>query len=361
MNKKKILFYINTIDCGGAERVMTNLSRQFAKAGYSVIFATSYQVETEYKLPNSVTRLNIGDSSLNRTRIYKNILLLHRLRKIIKEEKPELLITFLAEPNIRGLLATMGLSTKTLISVRSIPEMEYRGAIRGLLAKLLLPRADGCVFQTKEAMKWFPKRLQKKSRVIMNPINSDYYDVVRNPQNNLIVTCGRLSEEKNYQMLIRAFSKVSNIIGDAKLFIYGKGNQEPELQMLIDELELSDKAFLKGQTNDVKVALSEADLFVLSSDYEGLPNALMEAMAVGVPCISTDCHCGGPREIIEDGINGFLIPVNEEEALVSAIINLLSDSQAKNMVSEKARDMARRFCEQEIFSEWKGYVESITE
>ena len=127
------------------------------------------------------------------------------------------------EPNFRAILATRGLPVKTLISVRNDPNKEYAGRLGTFVGKALLPMADGCVFQTREAQAWFPEKLQKKSKIIYNAVKEDFYHIERKPNHEEIVTCGRLTEQKNHAMLIAAFAEVAKQRPNATLRIYGEG------------------------------------------------------------------------------------------------------------------------------------------
>jgi glycosyltransferase involved in cell wall biosynthesis len=289
----------------------------------------------------------------------RNYTRIRKLREIIKKESPDVLITFMGEPNFRGIIATMGTSTKNIISVRNDPNKEYAGRLNHFIAKHLLPIADWCVFQTRDAQKWFPVKLQKKSNIIINAVDPSFYEAHRKPKKNLIVSCGRLSNQKNQKLLIQAFNRIKERVPDAKLYIYGEGALENSLLELIDSYGLQKRILLKGQINNVKDALSEADLFVLSSDYEGMPNALMEAMAVGLPCISTDCPCGGPRELIEDGVNGMLVSVGDVESLSKAIVKVLEDVDLKEHLAIGAKEKALQFKPSKIFNEWEKCVNGI--
>lgn len=170
-----------------------------------------------------------------------------------------------------------------------------------------------------------------------------------------IVTCGRLTEQKNHRLLIDAFAEVQKIYPFATLKIYGEGVLREKLQNQIDSLNLNEKVFLMGATNDVAKALQTADLFVLSSDYEGMPNALMEAMAAGVPCISTDCPCGGPRELFGEDASDKLVPCNDSAQLAEAICKVLETT--KDGMTEKRH--AETFKPDRVNQMWKDYVHDI--
>lgn len=355
----KILFYINVIQRGGAERVMVNLANQFDKDGYKIIFVTSFRVGDEYILNKSVKHLSLENVKINQSKIKRNISRILKLRMICKTEKPDIMISFMAEPNIRALFATMGLPVKNLVSVRNDPNQEYAGKLLHFLGKVLLPFADGCVFQTEDAKNWFPKRLQKKSRIIYNSVAPDFFKAVRKPIKHCVVVCGRLECQKNHMMLIKAFEGVIKKYSDAMLWIYGDGTLKESLENYLRENGLCENIFLKGITDNVPEALAEADVFVLPSDYEGMPNALLEAVAMGIPCISTDCPCGGPKMIIEDKKNGLLVPVGDKEKMKRAIMYLFSDNELKNSLGAEAGKRAKEFAPDIVYEQWKRYILKI--
>jgi len=356
---KKIMFYINRISDGGAERVVVNLASQFSEAGFETIVVTSFRTLDEYVLDERVKRYSLENEQIEQSRIKRNISRIRKLRNICKEEMPDVLISFMAEPNFRALIATWGLRIKNIISVRNDPNMEYAGKLGRFVGKILLPFADGCVFQTDEAREWFPSKLQNKSKIIFNAVKEDFFEVERKPIENRIVTCGRLVEQKNHKMLIDAFANINKEIDNVSLHIYGDGNLRDFLESYIKHRNLQDKVVLKGNTANVQEVLANAEIFVLSSDYEGMPNALMEALAVGVPSISTDCPCGGPRMLISNEINGILVPVKDVEALSSALRKLLINKLLAKQMGERAKEKANDYQPKKIFLQWKDYVEKV--
>ena len=351
----KIAFYINDINGGGAERVMVNLANYLSEIGREVVFVTSYRAANEYKLSSKVKRISIENNQINQSRFKRNLSRVLALRKICKNEKPSVLVTFMAEPNFRGIIGTLGLPVKTIVSVRNDPNREYAGKIGRFVGKWILPIADGCVFQTKEAQEWFPERLQRKSTIIFNAVKEEFFNIERKPVAGEIITCGRLEVQKNHKLLIDAFAEVVKKHPYARLKIYGEGSLRNVLQEQINKLGLHDKAFLMGATNDVAKALQTADLFVLSSDYEGMPNALMEAMAAGVPCISTDCPCGGPRELFGALLHENLTECNSISQLENKISNNLSSCDK----GIKEKEASKLFNFKHINSLWKNYIKNI--
>ncbi len=353
---KKIMFYINAIHDGGAERVMVNLAKYFSENGYDTSLVTSFRDTWEYPLASTVRRLSLEETEIKQSRIKRNLSRIKKLRDLCKSEKPDMLISFMREPNFRAILATRGLPVKTLVSVRNDPNKEYAGKLGWFVGKVLLPMADGCVFQTSDAQKWFPERLQKKSKIIYNAVKEDFYNVVRKPVRGEIVTCGRLTEQKNHALLIDVFAKVQKDYPFTTLKIYGEGELREKLQEQIVNLHLEDKVFLMGATNDVAKALQTADLFVLSSDYEGMPNALMEAMAAGVPCISTDCPCGGPKELLNGAEQKTLVPIGNTVRLSEKMEEYLSEEHPRYNMMKK---LAQKFNPEIINQQWKNYVDSL--
>jgi glycosyltransferase involved in cell wall biosynthesis len=182
--------------------------------------------------------------------------------------------------------------------------------------KYLYKKADGFVFQTEDAAKYFEGIIKCDSKIIPNPINPKFIkEPYKGEREKNIVTVGRLESQKNQKMLIEAFGKIESKYPEYSLLIYGDGSKKEELQDLIKEKGLENKVILKGKIDDVENVIDKAKMFVLSSDYEGMPNALMEAMALGLPCISTDCPCGGPRYLMENGKSGLLVPVGNSDAM----------------------------------------------
>ena len=360
MQQKRLMFYINTLGTGGAERVMSQLANHFCRNGYEVYLVTSFPVEDEYPVDKSVLRYSLEAQALSQSRLMRNISRITKLRKLCKDIKPHVLVSFMQEPNFRAILATAGLPVKTVISVRNDPNREYSGKLGRLIGKYILPRADGCVFQTAQAQAWFPKKLQEHSAIILNEVSESFFETKRTASNH-VVTLGRLNNQKNHTMLIQAYSRIAEKYPGQNLLIYGKGENAEKLQQLIQELNLQNRVMLMGPTNQVHDVLSKAGVFVLSSDYEGMPNALMEAMAVGVPCISTNCPCGGPEMLIQDRINGLLVPVDDAEAMADALDNLLSAPQTAQTLGEQARKDARRYAPEKIFQEWKAFIDRYIE
>lgn len=353
---KKILFYINILELGGAERVMTNLANRFSQGEYEVILVTSYAAEKSYETYSGVKRVVLSGEQLS-GRLKKNFYLTHSLRKLIKREQPNVVISFMAEPNFRAILATMFLkNVKTIVSVRNDPAKEYSGKLLDHLAKMFFSFADGIVVQTKDVMEWLPSKLRNKAIVLRNQVADIFFETQGRDDRHGIFTVGRLEKQKNHAMLIRAFEKIKDET-DENLFILGEGSLRGELEQQIEALKLKDRVFLCGTVSNVNEKIANAALFVLPSDYEGLPNALMEAMAEGLLCVSTDCPCGGPRELIREGDNGFLIPVGDEDAMAQAISEIFRMEQSqREHIRMAGKETANEFRGTRVFKKWEQFI-----
>lgn len=356
---KKILFYINTIHQGGAARVMVNLANKFAEQGYPVFLVTSFNETNEYSLNDNVTRIFLEEKNTNQSFIKKNLTRTYKLRQICKKEKPDIIISFLPEPNFRAIIASMFLGIRTLISVRNDPNREYRSRINKIMARLLYPLASGCVFQTEDARAWFSKRIQKKSKIILNHVDEKFFKINFEGKRENIVTVGRLEPQKNHKLLIESFARIADKFPVDKLMIYGDGSQRQYLEQLAKKLGLDERIMFNGATLDIQDRIKNAKLFVLSSDFEGLPNALMEAMTLGLPVISTNCPCGGPKMLIDHNNNGLVVNMDNVGEMATAMERVLGNASFAESLSLNARSASKNFEPNKVFKIWESYVGEI--
>lgn len=355
----KVLFYINTLSDGGAERVLTNVANYFVSQGHETVVVNTFQTPNEYPLDEKATHLYLEKDEKASGFWARNYQRIKKLREVLKQEKPDVAISFMLEPNFRLTMASLGLRQKKMVSLRINPECEDKGIKGRFLLRFPFYCADGVVFQTEYAQNYFGAHIKKHSRVIVNPVNSLFYGEQYKEERKDIVTAGRLCERKNQRMLIDAFSKVADEVSD-NVLIYGEGDSREMLQNRIDELGLKERVFLMGNEPKLYEKLKSAKLFVLPSDYEGLPNALMEAMALGIPAISTDCDGGGARMLIEHGKNGFLIPKRDTDALektMRKVLNLSDEERAK--IGVKARETAEGFRYETVCQKWEDYARAL--
>ncbi len=361
---KRIALFISSLQKGGSERVMVNLAEYFHKQKYDVILVTQYKKEVEYDISPEIRRVysEPDESQLQGGRIKNFIVRFAALREIWSAYKPDIILSFLGKNNLMAIATAALLPSKVVVSVRGEPTMEYESKLMQRLAKLVFRFADGVVLQTKQAMEFFPKAVQKKSKILSNPLNPQFlnckYDGERE---DIIVATGRLDDNKNHAMLIHAFAKIANEYPNMKLVIYGEGELREMLTSLAAEKELSDRILMPGNVSDVAEKICKAKIFTLTSNTEGMPNSLMEAMALGIPVVSTDCPCGGPATLIEDGVNGLLVPVGDAYALSDAFRKLLSDEQLAQNISNEAHHITETLAPDKVNKEWEEYLVSVSD
>ncbi len=354
----KILFYISTISFGGAGRVMSCLANQFAVAGDDVALVTVCKEDREYLLNEAITRYTLTDGENSGNKITKNLKFISNTRKICKEFKPDVAVSFLREPNFRFLLGTVGMRFKKIVSVRCDPPREYPTKLLQIAAKNLYKFTDGVVFQTPDARDWFGKKIRDNSEIIFNQVDERFFDAKFEGERKGIVTAGRIDPIKNHAMLVDAFSKIADKT-DENLYIYGEGRLRKPLEEQIARRGLTDRVFMPGNTDDIIGTVGSARLFVLSSDYEGLPNALLEALAMGVPSISTDCPCGGPRMVMKDGENGLLAPIKDADVFAEKMMWALEHPDEMEKMGQCAAEKAQAFQPDRVYQMWRDYIEKV--
>ncbi len=362
---RKILFHLNCLEQGGAERVVSNLANQFAGEKYEVIVATEWQGENEFSLDPRVRRIHAGltPADEKKNRAVKVLLRAKYLRQVIKREAPDIVIAFAHKAIYRALAATIGLKTPVIISVRTDPVGHYDTLADKILIPVLYPGAAGCVFQTEGQRDFFPMYVRKKSRIILNPINPKYIGMERPAvRTKEVVHSGRLVDFKNQPLLINAFIKVHEKHSDYTLKIYGgdsfDGTKEI-LEDIIDKNNAGEYVKLMGASDTLERDLVNGALYAFTSDWEGLPNALLEAMALGLPIVATDCPCGGPRTVMTDGVNGLLIPIMNEGALVEAMCRLIENPEFAESLGEQAGKISEKANGQAVIAQWRDYINEL--
>lgn len=356
---KRIALYISSFQKGGAERVMANLAEYFHERKYDVILVTQYKDENEYRISQEMRRVySEPDKELLQGGRIKNFRVRFRtLRDIWKAYKPDVILAFLGKNNLMAVATAAFLPSKVVVSVRGEPTMEYEGKLMQRIAKLVFRFADGVVLQTEQARAFFPKAVRKKSVILPNPLDPQFLNrEACEEREDLIVAAGRLDENKNHAMLIHAFAKIAEEYPKVKLVIYGEGVLRETLTALVEEKGLGDRVSFPGAVSDVAGHICKARIFTLTSNTEGMPNSIMEALALGIPVISTDCPCGGPAALIENGENGLLVPVGDAFALADAFRRILEDRGFELRLRENARKITDRLAPDKVNREWEAYL-----
>ena len=343
--KKNVLFILGSFNRGGAERVISVISRQLAEEGYGVTILLLLQYKVDYEMHKDIRIIDLSGN--DKSRLLHTFFWIKNIRKHVKESNPDSIVAFFARINILTILACLGLKKKLIISERNDPQHDGRGFMVNVATRVLYPLADKVVFQTKRVSSYFP--YLSNATIIFNPISVS--SVSKNTNLKKIVTVGRLTVQKNQKLLIESFSEVLKKYPNIILEIYGDGEKREELKYIIKTLGVSNNVIFKGNILNVHEAIADAGLFVLSSDYEGLSNALMEAMMMGLPCISTTC--AGSDELISDGKNGILVPVGDKEKMTTAINLLLNNDVLRLSLGKQAKIDSENYSVDKIYKKWK--------
>ena len=358
--KDKILFVNSRLSDGGAERVMTLLANEFANHYDVSMILVREKREEIYQLDSRIEKIQLeyGNSGTIRRQL-KRVLY---VRKYIREIDPNLVISFVEDINVVTLLACIGLNKKIIVSERCNPKSNigFVGTfVRSFIQKFIYLLADKVIFQTEYAKSCFSLKIQKRSVVIPNPVNPEIPEPYTGMRNKEIVAVGRYEKQKNFPMLIEAFAKFVKEHLDYKLTIYGEGPLRSEYKLLLNELGISEKVNLAGYVSDVNNKMKSAMMYVSSSDYEGISNSMIEALAMGVPTICTDCPVGGARMMINDGKNGLLTPVGDVESLYEAMSKVADDEKLTQVLAENAIKIRENYSIEKIFKMWLGAIKDV--
>ncbi len=350
---KKIAFIIGSMEGGGAERVISVISEMYAKNNYNVHLIVFRKTDNLYYISPKV---KVHYLSENEGRIKRNVKLSFELIKEMMKINADVYISFCILENCMSCVCNIFARKKLIISERNAPKNEKLSLRLRVMRKLFYRIADGFIFQTQEAKECYPQSIQAKSTVIPNPIKNNLPEKTNYNKSNKIVAVGRLVIQKNYPMLIKAFSFVVNKHPEYELFIYGKGPLENELKKLVIDLNIQKSVHFMGFINNVHEVIVDADMYIMSSDYEGMPNALMEAMAMGIPSISTDCPSGGPRILIVNGVNGILIPVKDEIKLSIEINRMIEELDIRINIGSCSKQIKKEYSKEVIYNLWERYT-----
>ena len=344
---------------GGAEKMIIKLANAMADRGHSVILVGIAKNRARYKISNNVEYIFLHETT--GFKVWKILNRYRKLKKCIDDKKPDLTVHFWMQSAY--LCAFMGrkYAQKAIYAERGDPyDKEFNGII-GKLRTYTFKRIQGFVFQTKGARDFFNESLRSKSVIINNPVSitaSDSLDAKMKEKR--IVNIGRYHEQKNQILLIEAISLLPHDLDEYTVHIYGEGALKTYLQKRIDDLNLKDSIKLMGTSNDVISEIKDASLFVLTSDYEGMPNALIEAMALGLPCISTDYSPqGGVRELISNGKNGIVVPCNDPEKLSKAITYILRNKEKAARMGKEATKISGKLNPKLIWEQWELFFERM--
>jgi glycosyltransferase involved in cell wall biosynthesis len=335
----KILLVIPTMTQGGAERVMSVLANDWADKGHDIVLVLLAKGEKAYSLRENIKIIELGFENRGKlTRIFDELKIFFSLRKILKTESHDFVLSFMAKYNSFTLLAASFVNLNVYVSDRNNPKNKLP-LFTSLLRKLTYKHAQGIIAQTALAKEIIKKETGNKNiEIIPNPIKviNFYNDVKRE---KIILNIGRLHSQKGQIYLLEIFAKVKS--ADWKLVILGSGHLLESLQMKAKELQIEDQVDFRGNVSNVDEWYARSSIFAFTSLYEGFPNALAEAMAAGLPCISFDCETG-PSELIKDAENGYLVPVRDLDAFTDKLELLMRNNELRKKIGNEAMELREK-------------------
>ena len=358
-----IALITNSIGYGGVEKIVN--------------FVASYLSERE----NSVTILNLDavpdyvnkheqtfDDRVKVVTFKKSAHKKHfsRIRHIIsaiRENHIDVMVAFTMFPNFYAKIASLFTGVPSIMSERGDPNATFTRSLKDRVIYWVVNSSKGAVFQTKEASMFYAKSLCKRGVVIPNPIflkGAEVPIVSMQNRRKTVVSVGRFQNvQKRYDIMLEAFQKFSQIHPDYLLKLYGSGEDEALICKWIEELGITNKVKIMGAIKEPMKHIYDEGMFLITSDYEGIPNALLEAMAVGLPVVATDCSPGGARLLIRNGENGQIVPVRDSNAIAKALSRYADDKIFAAQCGNNARQVLQTFSPVVIGELWESYIKKI--
>lgn len=355
--KKEIVFLMSSLGMGGAERVVVSLANWIVtNTDSNVTILKFIDEKSSYPLNDKIRIIDMPKSNKNR---FLNIVDRYNFcKKEFSNIEPDIIISFF---NKTQLYAYLSKPKKTVLIGSERCNVLELSFYEKLFSKAIAKKCDGFIFQTERVKKYYPKKVRKNSTVIYNAIsNQKAIDASKKNylKENIITAMGRLNPQKGFDILIKSFKKVVSEFPNYKLLIYGEGEEREKLQSLINSLSLENNVKLCGNDKDAIYTVAKSKIFVLSSRFEGMPNALIEAMATGTACISTDCDFG-PRELIENNHNGILVPIDDEKVLAEKIIYLLKNDITREDLGNNAKSILTKLDSETIYKKYYDYLSKV--
>jgi len=362
----RLVFAISSLDMGGAQRVAVNLIREWQARGWKITLVVTFSgggSSSFYDIPAGVEIVYLADLVKSRWggRIAGQLRRVFALRRLIKARQADRVVAFVTDANLFAIAASLGLGIKVIVSERNYPPAEGGSRLYGKIRLLLYPYADRVVMQTSRGLEWVARAIPKaRGMAIANPVvlplptSLPTLDptVLLDAETRLILAAGRLVPEKGFDVLIDAFARCCDRQSRWQLAIVGEGPERPALEQRIAAAELIGRVHLFGPAGNIADWYQRAEIFALSSRYEGFPNTLLEAMAHGCAVVSFDSDTG-PADMIVTGENGLLLGRSPDaDTLAQALTTLKTDDRQRQSLANAARVVTRRFSMAAILAQW---------
>jgi glycosyltransferase involved in cell wall biosynthesis len=358
----KIMLVVSSMGSGGAERVAATLVNSWAQRGDSVTLVITYSGRGScfYPLSDNVRCVYLADLVKQGARPLHYLARFCALRSLIRESDPDVVVSFLTNVNIAVILASRGLGIPVIACEHIDPSADGRSALLNLMCRFIYPSASLLTLLTDNMVVPFKKMVPhvKRIEVVPNPLPDELLllqpQAVERGARRRLIAVGRLNTQKQFDLLIAAFATLAVDFADWDLWIWGEGPERASLEAQVAQLQIGHRVFLPGKTTTPWEEMSRSDAFVLSSRYEGLPMAMLEGMALGLPTVAFDCR-SGPRELTRGGQDGLLVPPDDRQAMIDALRRVLSDESLRAELGRKAADSVRqRYSAQAILRIWDG-------
>ena len=352
--KKRIVFFDGTLMQGGAERVISILSKSMNEENYDVTVLLYYNEEIFYELDSHVKVVSVVEKTGT-----NNIVLNMKWIRLFFKRYADIVISFLAPFNMVAIVCNLGLKSPIIVADRNDPRKIPSNFIVRKVRDFLYLLADGVVLQTTHNKNYFSKRIQSKGIVIYNPVSLNEKKGIANQtiKTKRIVSVGRLMKQKNQLLLLKAFKRVVSIRPEYTLTIYGEGPERSLLEKYILDNNMTNVVNLPGSVKNVYDKIADAEIFVMSSNFEGMPNALIEAMCLGLACVST--KVSGATDLIQDGVNGDLVDIGNEQALAEKIIRLIDEDERRRTYALNAMQLNELLSTEKIVQQWLEYMKKF--
>ncbi len=400
-----VAFYISSLNKGGNERVFINLALYLYERGYTITFVTTYLGMEEYYIPHASWKEISADEVSEQDRNVKQVLRQDErmvfvtkndalqegevaigryftgfssvdkdhgtssttakrarvLRLIWDKILPDVIITSNSKNNIMALMSTVDSRYKVVVRSVGEPSLEYSTRQTVLAMSTAFRRASGIILQTKKQEYFYPPAIRNKCVVLKNTIGQEFFrEPYEGEREKVIVSVGTLTRNKNHHMLIKAFGRLKPTHPEWRLVIFGEGIELKHLKTQVMGLGLRDSVYFPGNLDNIADRIYKAGAYVLSSEKEGIPSSLIEAMALGLPCVVTDCPCGGVVELVKDGVNGLVTPVNDAVRLEKTLLRVMDNPGFARSLGKAASDDIKRLYDYEtINAEWEKYIRGI--
>ena len=368
--KKNIVIVVSAMNMGGAQRVASILCNYWSENGHDVTLISTFtgDKKSHFYINEDVNRKYLTNSPFFlKNTLFNQVWKLINLRKVLKNQNPDIVISFLATVNVATAISTIGIKSPLIICERTWPPFASLSKHFLWAYKFLFKSVDTIVVQTEKSKSWLFENFSSNDvTVIPNPVlhplpteNKQSVcpsSVITNNKKHILAS-GRMHKFKQFDLLIKAFSKIKDKFPDWNLIILGDGEEKVKLEQLLYELDINNRVYFPGSVGNISEWYEAADLFVLSSVVEGFPNVLLEAMSYGLACISFDCDTG-PRDMIHDGFNGILIDPEEKEiGLLNAMDKIISNKKIRTTMASNSITVREKYSVRNIMQKWDDIIE----